>query len=93
MLGRGAIADPLLARKLRGEATGGWAEVAPGVATPTGWACAGRWCRCMPAAASSNGWPCCAATIPEAEVLYQRLRPIKAAEDIDAPLVDAGILD
>jgi len=29
---------------------------------------------------------------PEAEVLYQRLRPIKAAHDIDAALVAAGIL-
>ena len=32
MLGRGAIADPLLARRARGEAIGGWDEVAPGVA-------------------------------------------------------------
>ncbi|MGA8881839.1 MAG: hypothetical protein WB476_13300 [Azonexus sp.] len=29
---------------------------------------------------------------PAAEVLYQRLRPIKAAPDIDAELVAAGIL-
>jgi tRNA-dihydrouridine synthase C len=32
MLGRGAIADPLLARRVRGEAVGGWAEILPGVA-------------------------------------------------------------
>ena len=32
MLGRGAVADPLLARRARGEAAGGWDDVAPGVA-------------------------------------------------------------
>ena len=30
---------------------------------------------------------------PQAEALYQQLRPIKAAEDIDAMLLAAGILD
>ena len=30
---------------------------------------------------------------PEAEALYQQLRPVKAAEDIDAMLVAAGVLD
>jgi tRNA-dihydrouridine synthase C len=30
---------------------------------------------------------------PEAEALYQRLRPVKAAEDIDRLLVEAGILE
>ena len=30
---------------------------------------------------------------PEAEALYQTLRPIKAAHEIDAALVAAGILD
>jgi tRNA-dihydrouridine synthase C len=29
---------------------------------------------------------------PEAEVLYQTLRPIKAAADIDAALIAQGIL-
>jgi tRNA-dihydrouridine synthase C len=29
----------------------------------------------------------------EAEVLYQKLRPIKSAEDIDAALVAEGILN
>jgi tRNA-dihydrouridine synthase C len=29
---------------------------------------------------------------PEAEALYLRLRPVKAAEDIDALLMAAGIL-
>jgi tRNA-dihydrouridine synthase C len=33
MIGRGALADPLLARKVRGEATGGWAELLPAIAT------------------------------------------------------------
>jgi hypothetical protein len=29
---------------------------------------------------------------PEAEALYQQLRPVKAAEDIDAMLLAAGII-
>jgi tRNA-dihydrouridine synthase C len=30
---------------------------------------------------------------PQAEALYQQLRPVKAAEDIDRLLIEAGILD
>ena len=29
---------------------------------------------------------------PQAETLYQQLRPIKAAEDIDAHLIATGVL-
>ena len=91
MLGRGAIADPLLARRVRGEQTGGWDEVAPGVAAY--W----QGVRQKVVAAHAGGrikqWlALLRRNYPEAEVLYQRLRPIKAARDIDAELVAAGIL-
>jgi len=91
MLGRGAIADPLLARRVRGEHTGGWDEVAPGVAAY--W----QGVRQKVVAAHAGGrikqWlALLRRNYPEAEVLYQRLRPIKAARDIDAELVAAGIL-
>jgi tRNA-dihydrouridine synthase C len=91
MLGRGAIADPLLARRVRGEQTGGWDEVAPGVAAY--WQ--GVRQKVVPAHAGGRikQWlALLRRNYPEAEVLYQRLRPIKAAPDIDAELVAAGIL-
>jgi tRNA-dihydrouridine synthase C len=92
MLGRGAIADPLLARRVRGEEGGGWAELMPGVATYWLGAYGARWWRCMPAGASSNGWPCCAAIIPRPKCSTSEVRPIKAAHDIDAALIAEGIL-
>ena len=54
MLGRGALADPLLPRKVRGEAGGGWPELVPAVATYW-YGVRERVRRCMPAAASSSG--------------------------------------
>ncbi|MBP5986411.1 MAG: tRNA-dihydrouridine synthase family protein [Azonexus sp.] len=92
MLGRGALADPLLPRKLRGEATGGWAELVPSVATY--WH--GVRQRVLPVHAGGRlkQWLMLLRRhYPEAEVLYQRLRPVKAAEDIDRLLVEAGILE
>ncbi len=92
MLGRGALADPLLPRKLRGELTGGWAELIPSVATY--WR--GVRERVLPVHAGGRlkQWLMLLRRhYPEAEVLYQRLRPVKAAEDIDRLLVEAGILE
>ena len=91
MLGRGAIADPLLARRVRGEPTGGWAEIAPGVAAY--WL--GVRQKVVPEHAGGRikQWlALLRRNYPEAEVLYQTLRPIKAAHDIDAALIAAGIL-
>ena len=92
MLGRGAVADPLLARRARGEAVGGWAAIVPGVAI--------YWCgvrqKVVPEHAGGRlkQWLALLRfNYPEAGELYQRLRPIKAAQDIDAALVAAGILD
>ncbi len=91
MLGRGALADPLLPRKVRGETTGGWGELIPSLET--------YWLgvreRVLPVHAGGRikQWLMLLRRhYPEAEVLYQRLRPVKAAEDIDRLLVEAGLL-
>lgn len=91
MLGRGALADPLLPRKLRGLPTGGWDELVPALAA--------YWCgvreRVLPAHAGGRikQWLMLLRRhYPQAEALYQRLRPVKAAEDIDRLLVAAGVL-
>ena len=92
MLGRGALADPLLARQVRGEPTGGWPELIPAVAAY--WQ--GVRQRVLPEHAGGRikQWLMLLRRhYPEAEALYQRLRPVKAAEDIDRLLVDAGIVD
>jgi len=91
MLGRGVIADPLLPRKVRDEETGGWAEVVPGVAAY--WL--GVRHKVVPEHAGGRVKQWLALlrrTYPEAEVLYQTLRPIKTAEGIDAALLAAGVL-
>jgi len=91
MLGRGAIADPLLARRVRDKPAGGWEEVAPGVAAY--WQ--GVRQKVVPEHAGGRlkQWlALLRRNYPEAEALYQTLRPIKAAHDIDAALVAAGIL-
>ena len=96
MLGRGALADPLLPRKVRGEAGGeaggGWPELVPAVAT--------YWYgvreRVMPVHAGGRlkQWLMLLRRhYPQAEALYQQLRPVKAAEDIDRLLLAAGILE
>ena len=91
MLGRGAIADPLLARRVRGEPTGGWDEVGLGVAAY--WQGVRRKVVAEHAGGRIKQWlALLRRTYPEAEVLYQRLKPIKAAADIDAALIAAGIL-
>ncbi|MER2540506.1 MAG: dihydrouridine synthase, partial [Azonexus sp.] len=91
MLGRGAIADPLLARRVRGEAVGGWAEVAPGVATY--WLGVRRKVVTEHAGGRIKQWlALLRRAYPEAEVLYQRVRTIKSAQEMDSALLAAGIL-
>lgn len=92
MLGRGALADPLLPRKIRGEATGGWEELLPWLSV--------FWLgvreRVLPVHAGGRlkQWLMLLRRhYPQAEQLYQRLRPVKSAEDIDRLLLDAGILE
>ena len=94
MLGRGALADPLLARKVRGEwpgdAEAAWAALLPAIAT--------YWLgvreRVLPVHAGGRlkQWLMLLRRhYPQAELLYQVLRPIKGAEEIDRLLVEAGI--
>jgi tRNA-dihydrouridine synthase C len=91
MLGRGAIADPLLARRVRGEAVGGWVEILPSVADY--WLGVRRKVVAVHAGGRLKQWlAMLRRNYPEAEVLYQKLRPIKAAHDIDAALMAEGIL-
>lgn len=97
MLGRGSLADPLLARRIRGElaeqvaADGSdWQRLIPSLAAY--WA--GVRERVMPVHAGGRikQWLMLLRRhYPEAEALYQRLRPVKAAEDIDCLLVEAGL--
>lgn len=92
MLGRGALADPLLPRKIRGQATGGWDELVPWLATF--WQ--GVRQRVLPVHAGGRlkQWLMLLRRhYPAAEALYDRLRPVKTAEEIDRLLVAAGILD
>ncbi|UCV12774.1 tRNA-dihydrouridine synthase [Dechloromonas denitrificans] len=91
MIGRGAIADPLLARRVRGDRVGGWEEVQPGVAAY--WL--GVRQKVVPGHAGGRikQWlALLRRNYPEAGALYDVLRPIKEAADIDTALIAAGVL-
>uniref|UniRef100_Q47C15 tRNA-dihydrouridine(16) synthase n=1 Tax=Dechloromonas aromatica (strain RCB) TaxID=159087 RepID=Q47C15_DECAR len=91
MVGRGAVADPLLARRVRGEETGGWDEIRPTVATY--WLGVRKKVVPVHAGGRVKQWlAMMRRNYPEAEVLYERLRPIKGAADIDAALIAEGLL-
>lgn len=91
MVGRGAVADPLLARRVRGEATGGWQEILPSVATY--WLGVRKKVVPVHAGGRLKQWlAMMRRNYPEAEVLYQRLRPIKGAADIDAAMIEEGLV-
>lgn len=91
MIGRGAVADPLLARRVRGEATGGWGEIRPTVATY--WLGVRKKVVPVHAGGRLKQWlAMMRRNYPEAEVLYDRMRPIKAAADIDAAMIDEGLV-
>lgn len=95
MIGRGTLADPLLPRKIRGELAdtveGCWPALMPALSTY--WR--GVRQRVLPEHAGGRikQWLMLLRRhYPEAEALYQTLRPIKAAEDIDRLLLAAGVL-
>ncbi len=91
MIGRGAVADPLLARRVRGETDGGWAEIRPSLATY--WLGIRRKVVPVHAGGRLKQWlAMMRRNYPEAGALYERLRPIKGASDIDAALIDEGLL-
>lgn len=90
MLGRGAIADPLLARRLRGEPVAGWSELQPALAAF--W----QGVRGKVTARSSPGrlkqWlGLLRRAYPEAEALYRELRAVKSATETESILAAAGI--
>ncbi|MDR2186522.1 MAG: tRNA-dihydrouridine synthase [Azonexus sp.] len=91
MLGRGAIADPLLARRARGETVGGWDQITPAVAAY--WQGVRQRVRPEHAGGRLKQWLALLRRhyVP-AEALYQRLRPVKTAAEIDRLLVAAGVL-
>lgn len=90
MLGRGAVADPLLARRIRGERTGGWAELQPYLADY--WALVCRWVLPEHAPGRLKQWlGLMRRAYPEAEQLYNILRPVRGVAEVDALLRAAGI--
>jgi tRNA-dihydrouridine synthase C len=91
MIGRGAVADPLLARRVRGETVAGWADILPGVGDY--WLGIRRKVVPMHAGGRLKQWlAMLRRNYPEAELLYQLLRPIKAADDVEAALVAEGVI-
>ena len=91
MLGRGALADPLLARKVRGEAVGGWAALSPAIGDY--WQGVRRKVVPMHAPGRLKQWlALLRRTYPEAENLFLRLRPLKLAPEIDAILLADGYI-
>ena len=92
MIGRGAVADPLLARRVRGEATGGWEEILPTVTTY--WLGVRKKVVPVHAGGRLKQWlAMMRRNYPEAELLYDRLRPIKGAADIDKAMIEAGLVN
>ena len=90
MLGRGAIADPLLARRLRGEAVAGWGEIAPALADF--WSGVRHKVEPRHAPGRLKQWlGLLRRAYPEAEALYRALRPVTALADVDRLLAAAGI--
>ena len=86
MLGRGAVADPLLARKVRGEAVGGWDELRPAIGEY--WLGVRRKVVAAHAPGRLKQWlALLRRTYPQGETLFQQLRPLK-----DAPAIDAILL-
>lgn len=92
MVGRGAVADPLLARRVRGEETGGWEEILPSLTTY--WLGVRKKVVPVHAGGRLKQWlAMMRRNYPEAELLYDRLRPIKGAADIDAAMIEAGLVN
>lgn len=92
MLGRGAVADPLLARRLRGEAVAGWDALVPALAEF--WAGVRQKVEARHSPGRLKQWlGLLRRAYPEAEDLYTRLRPLKKAQEIDAALAEAGVVD
>lgn len=92
MLGRGAVADPFLARRLRGEAVPDWEHgMAPALAQF--WSGVRRKVQPHHAPGRIKHWlTLLQRAWPQAETLHHHLRPLRRPEDIDTVLRAAGIL-
>lgn len=91
MLGRGALADPFLARRIRGETAGDWDDLQPWLEKY--WL--GVRARVLPVHAGGRlkQWlKLLARAYPEADALHARLRPVREADEIDRLLLAAGVL-
>jgi tRNA-dihydrouridine synthase C len=91
MLGRGAVADPLLARKVRGEATGGWEELRPAIGEY--WLGVRKKVVEAHAPGRIKQWlALLRRSYVEGERLFLRVRPLRLAAEIDAILLAEGYL-
>ena len=99
MIGRGAVADPLLARRVRGEdfdeefdkECGGWNAIRPAIGDY--WLGVRKKVVPVHAGGRLKQWlAMLRRNYPEAGELYDRLRPIKGADDIDAALIAEGLM-
>ncbi|HZX31719.1 MAG TPA: tRNA-dihydrouridine synthase family protein, partial [Rhodocyclaceae bacterium] len=91
MVGRGAVTDPLLARRLRGEDVGGWEELMPAIGRFWSGGC--RKVSPRQAPGRLKLWlGLLRRAYPEAEALFMRCRPLKTGAEIDVVLAEAGIL-
>lgn len=91
MLGRGAVADPLLARKVRGEASGGWEELRPAIGEY--WQGVRRKVIEAHAPGRIKQWlALLRRSYVEGDMLFQRLRPLRQAAEIDVILQAEGYI-
>lgn len=90
MLGRGALADPWLARRARGEAVPGWEGLKPAI--DAYWAGVKEKITPPNAPGRLKQWLALLRRIyPEGEAMYQRLRPLTTNAEVDALLAALGI--
>jgi len=91
MLGRGAIADPWLARRIRGEATPGWETLAPHIEKFWHMVCRKVISKHAPGRLKQF-LALLRRAYPEADRLAQRIRPLNEAAEVEAALLEAGIV-
>lgn len=90
MLGRGAVADPFLIRRLQGDSTGNWTELLPYLADY--WFSVCRRVQARHASGRMKQWlGQLRRTFPEADLLYQQLRTAKNIEEMDHLMKLAGV--
>ena len=91
MLGRGAVADPFLARRLRGEPVPDWGEgLAPALAQF--WSGVRRKVQPVHAPGRLKQWLALLRRMwPQAESLHHQLRPLRRPEEMDLVLRRAGV--